>query len=58
MPKAAVLPGSKRADGAGLDLGRGGESHLLDGPRDGDRQLDVAEAMGTLRRQDGGHQRR
>jgi len=51
-----VLAGSQGADGARLDLGRGGEAHLLDGSRDGDRQLDVAEAMGMLRRQDGGHQ--
>ena len=41
-----VLAGAQAADGAGLHLGRGGEAHLLDGPGDGRRQLDVAEAMG------------
>ena len=52
-----VAPGAEGRDRAGLDLGRGHVAHLLKGPGDGDRDLDVAEPVAGGRGQDGGGQR-
>ena len=53
-----VAAGAQWTDGAGLHLRGLVEAHLLDGAGDGRRQLDLAEAVGLLRGQDGSQQRR